>query len=286
VNTIHAPRLRGEAKHDAGTRQLLAVVFVFGLVRLTALAAVPVPQTQTPGEELRAAKLLEAALFARHASDEEWETLAGIYAQLETKYPNDAAIKNGYAEFLWNRGDERQAVDHWLSAEKIEPTNAAVLDHLGGSYLAAGDPRKAAGYFARAVRSSPDDADYHFSYANVAFLFRHELHDSAHPDSESVLTEALQQFSEASRLQPLNAEYARAYAEAFYTVAAPDWEKALAAWQHFFDLTPQKDFALLNLARVYLKLGRNEEARASLERIQGAEYGRLKGQMSRKLDGK
>ena len=200
--------------------------------------------------------------------------------RLPTRVPRsqvlrDAAVKNGHAEFLWSRGERRRAVDTWLAAEKLDPTNGVVLDHLGGSFLDAGDTRRGAGYYVRAVQSAPQNAAYHFSYANVAFLFRHELHDAAHPDSDAVLDEAMKQFSEAARLQPLNADYARAYAEGFYIVPKPDWPTALQAWQHFYEVSPQKDFALVNVARVQLKLGQKVEARATLARIQGAEYGRI-----------
>jgi len=284
VKTIHAPRLRAEAKHDAGNRQLLAIVLALLLVGQPARGAAPLPPPESPQAELRAAKLLETALDARHAGDQDWQKLENIYTDLEARYPGESAVRNSHAEFLWNKGEQRRAVDTWLAAEKLDPSDAVVLDHLGGSFLAAGDAKKAAGYFARAVESAPDNAGYHFSYANVAFLFRHELHDAIHPDSEAVLDEAMKQFSEAARLQPLNAEYARAFAEAFYTVSKPDWHAALQAWQHFYEVSARKDFALLNLARVHLKLGNKTEARASLARIQGTEYGRLKARLSEQID--
>ena len=285
MKTIHAPRLRGEAKHDAGHRQLLAIVVAFVLVWQSATAAVPLPPPESPQGELRAAKLLEAALFAGKSGAEDWEKLERIYTNLEAKYPNAAAIKNGHAEFLWSRGEQRRAVDTWLAAEKLEPNNGVILDHLGGSFLGAGEVKKAADYFVRAIQSAPENATYHFNYANVAFLFRHDLHDAAHPDSEAMIDEAMKQFAEAVRLQPLNAEYARAFAETFYIVPKPDWHAALQAWQHFYEISSQKDFALLNVARVQLKLGQKAEARASLERIQGAEYAGVKGRLNERAAG-
>ena len=215
----------------------------------------PPPPVPTAQEELRAAKLMEAALFARAAGKEDWDKMDGTFTVLEAKYPQDAAIKNGHAEFLWSIDERQRAVDAWLAAEKIDPGNATVLDHLAGCFFDAGNVKKAADYYRRATVSAPDDAAGHFSYANVLFLFRHELQDAAHPDGNAVLDEALRQFAEACRLQPLDANYARAFAETYYTMPAPDWHAALAAWQHFYDVSPQKDFALLNLARVHMKLG-------------------------------
>ena len=281
---IHAFQLRAEAKHDAGHRQLRAIALAVLLAALPAHAGVPLPPPPSALEELHAAKLVEAALFARKAGLEDWQKMERIYTDLEVKYPRDPAIWNGHAEFLWSIDERHRAVEAWLAAEKLDPANAAVLDHLGGSFLAAGEVKKSAGYYARAAASAPDNAAYHFAYANIAFLFRHDLHDATHPDSESVLNEALKQFSEAVRLQPLNADYARAFAETFYTISKPDWHAALQAWQHFHEISPQKDFAFINLARVQMKLGNKDEARASLAQVQGSEFARIKARLSERIE--
>jgi tetratricopeptide (TPR) repeat protein len=280
VKTIHAPRLRAEAKHDAGNRQLLATLAFCLFFWQSATAAVPLPAPPSPQEELRAAKLMEAVLSTGQTKPEDWEKLERIYTHLEAKYPDAASIKNGHAEFLSSRGERRRAVDTWLAAEKLDPNNGVILDHLGGSFLDVGEVKKAANYFVRAIQSSPENAKYHFNYANVAFLFRHELHDPAHPDSDSMSDEAMKHFAEAARLQPLNAEYARAFAETFYLLTKPDWHAALQAWQHFYDVSPLKDFASVNLARVQLKLGQKTEAQASLDRVQSPEFQALKARLS------
>ena len=253
-----------------------------GLLTLNAVPAAP-PET-TARDELRAAELMTAALFARDAGKEEMRKMEFIYAELTAKYPRDAAVKNACGEFLWSVGEPARAVEAWLAAEEIDPKSAVVLDHLGGSFLAAGNPKKAAGYYARATASAPDNATYHYNYANVAFLFRHELLDAARPDAAAMLHDALSHFAAATRLDPLNAEYARAYAETFYSVPNPDWRAALLAWQHFYEITPGKDFALLNLARVHMTLGNKPEARASLARIQSPEFDRLKTRLLERIE--
>ncbi|MDR3405458.1 MAG: hypothetical protein P4L99_23385 [Chthoniobacter sp.] len=260
----------------------MACVLLWGTAFLR--AAPPVPPPETPLGELHAAQLMETALLARQASPEEMQKLDHVFDELEAKYPRDAAIKNGHAEFLWSIGEPHRAVEMWLTAEKLDPRNAAVLDHLGGSSLAAGDVKSAAAYYARAVSSAPDNAAYHFSYANLVFLFRHDLHDTAHPESDSLLDEALQQFAEAARLEPLNANYARAFAETFYSMPKPDWREALKAWQHLSDISTQKDFALLNLARVHMKLGNKPEARASLAQVQDPKFDRLKTRLMERIE--
>ena len=175
-------------------------------------------------------------------------------------------------------------MSEWLAAEQIEPGNATVLDHLGGAFLAAGAVKKSAAYYGQAVASAPGNAAAQFSFANVLFLFRHQLLDARQPDAEAVLQRALGHFAAASRLEPLNADYARAYAETFYTMARPDWSAALAAWQHFLEVTPQKDFANTNLARVYMKLGQKTEARSRLNEIHGGDSARLKARLLERIE--
>jgi tetratricopeptide (TPR) repeat protein len=229
---------------------------------------------------------METALYARNAGPAELKKMERIYADLVAKYPKNAAVKNVQGEFYWNISDHKRAVETWLAAEKLDPNNAAVLDHLGGSFLAAGEPRKAAGYFSRALTNDPGNAFYHFNYANVAYLFRHDLLDTKHPDAAAVLRLALSHFAEAARLEPLNPEYARAYAETFYTIPDPDWRTALQAWQRFHDITPNKDSALLNLARVHIRLGQKTEAKETLARIQNPQLARIKAKLEESIDAK
>ena len=305
MSTFHASQLRAEVKHASRHRQLrrdtpiappafsripvrryagpiwLLLTVALLLLPIAASAAEP-----TLPDDVRAAELMETSLFARNAGPEDMRKMERIYADLVAKYPKDAAVKNVQGEFFWNINDHQRAVEAWLAAEKLDPNNAAVLDHLGGSFLAAGDPRKAAGYFTRALASAPDNAFYHFNYANVAYLFRHDLLDPKTPDANAVLRLALSHFAEASRLEPLNPEFARAYAETFYTIPDPNWRTALQAWQRFYDITPNKDSALLNLARVHLKLGNKTEARETLARIQSPQFDRIKNKMQEGIDTK
>lgn len=277
-------KLRRETKHDARNRQLPALALALLGAMFGAQAFAETPPAPTAQEELRAAKLLEAALFGRQSGAEEWRKLDIIYGELSAKYPRDAGVKNGYAAFLWSIGERARAVETWEMALEIEPKNAVVLDHLGGGYLAAGEVKKSAGYYARAVECAPQNAAYRFTLANVTFLFRHELLDATQPDEAAVLAKALSHFAEASRLDPLNPEYARAYAETFYSLPKPDWIAGLAAWHHFAEITPQKDFAQTNLARVYLKLGQKEAALACLAKVQSADFQRLKARLSERIE--
>ncbi|MGB8166316.1 MAG: hypothetical protein WCF18_02425 [Chthoniobacteraceae bacterium] len=261
------------------TRQLIAPVIAALMISVGSRGADNASREASVAEQLQAARLMQAALAAREAKPEEWRRLDETYADLVAKNPRDAAVRNAHGEFLWERGEQSRAVVEWEAAEQIDPRNSIVLEHLGSGALAAGEARKSAGYFARAVACDPSNAAYHFALANVQFLFRHELLDSVHPNETSLLTEALAHFAEATRLAPGNPEYAGAYAETFYSLPQPDWPAALSAWEHVQLINPQPDFALLHQARIHLKMGHPDAAKACLARIQSVENQKLKSKL-------
>lgn len=272
---------RREPRRDIRHRQLRPAGWAAAFLMLGPLATFLRAATPSTAEqELRAAKVLEIGVLARGAPLDEKNTLRRLYAELERKYPNDLAIKNGRAEFLWNIDDREEAAREWRAAAQLDPANAVVLNHLGGAYLAAGEVREAFHCFTRATAADPANPLYHFNLANVVFLFRHELAQT----EEKAFDLATLQFAEASKLAPADAEYARAYAEVFYSVPKPDWNVALQAWERFHQLTANKDFALLNLARIHMKLGQKDEARSCLAQIKGDQFTKLKTRLGQRID--
>ncbi|MDQ3623405.1 MAG: hypothetical protein M3463_13090 [Verrucomicrobiota bacterium] len=266
--------------HDAFYRQLtLCAVFA-------ALAGNVSPPPRSAAEEASATVELQAlagehsTLAAQPEHDERaWQNLEERYAALARKFPREVEVRARHGEFLWERGKQDLALREWEAARALQPRNAAVLNHLGGSQLAQGDPQAAYRYFLEATQAEPGRALYHYNLANVVCLFRHEL---GTPEDQA-LDFALAHFAEASRLAPLSPEYARAYAETFYMVSKPDWTKALGGWQKFMELTSQKEFALLNLARVHMKLGQGAQARACLAQIQNPAFDRLKTRLLERI---
>jgi tetratricopeptide (TPR) repeat protein len=281
----HALKLRGDVKRDPGKRQLLAltaVVFLVGAF-LPGLKG-QAPSSPTVADELRAARLMEFNLAAKNADPEEWRKLDKVYADMDVKYHHDPAVQNDWAQYLWARGEKRLAMEKWEAVTQTDPKNAPALSSLGNGYLERGEIKRAAACFTRASESAPAKASYHFDLANVVFMFRHDLLDTAAPDENRMIQRALGHFAEASRLEPLNVEYAKAYGDTFYYLQPPDWMSALAAWKHFLEITPYKDFAYSNLARVHMKLGQKAEARACLAQIQSPEFQRLKARLNERID--
>ncbi len=270
--------------HDVPTRQLIARCAVFLALAATPCRAADELRVPSASEQVQAAKLMQAALAASAAKPEDWRKLEETYAALVARYPRDATVLNARAEFLWEIGEQLRAVADWEQAERIDPKNPSILEHLGESALTLGDPRKAAAFFTRAVACDPGNSAGHFALANLWFLFRHELLEPTQTDEETLLNGALAHFSEAARLAPQNLDYARAYAETFYSLPKPDWSAALEAWRQVQRLMPEKDFGLCHLARVNLKMGHLDASRECLSKIQNPDYQQLRSRLQAQLE--
>ncbi len=198
--------------------------------------------------------------------------------------PSSAAVHFSYAEFYSDHGQLRPAITHWRLAQLLEPTNAMIANSLGGAYLHMGHAAQSAEQFQRAINYAGAVAAYHYNLGNVEFLLRHDLTAAWQIDNDTLLHRALAEFRAASRLSPNDMEYARSYAETFYGVPNANWMEADAAWKHVLELSPQGDFAYLQLARVSLKRGDKVQARQFLDQIRNPQHDGLKQKLRDQAD--
>src|SRR6266576_193497 len=210
--------------------------------------------------EIKAADKAAETLANPNVTGKERLRVEQIYYQLVRNNPQSVPAQNALAAFLWNNGKAEAAVEHWRTAQRLDPDNGEAANSLGGAYLRIGRVPEAARQFLLAVRSEGDNPDYHFDLGNVEFILRRDLTAAWKIDSAELLQRALFQFREASRLAPMDLEYARAYAETFYGMPNPDWKEAQVAWQHYLELSTNRNFAYLQLARVSLKRRKQAEA--------------------------
>jgi tetratricopeptide (TPR) repeat protein len=207
-----------------------------------------------------------------------------IYYQLVRDNPQSVPAQNALAAFLWKNGKAEAAVEHWRTAQRLEPENGEAANSLGGAYLKMGRVPEAARQFLLAVRSESDNPDYHFDLANVEFVLRGDLTAAWKIDSAELLQRALFQFREASRLAPTDLEYARAYAETFYGMPNPDWKEAQVAWQHYLELSTDRNFAYLQLARVSLKRHKKAAALSFLAKVSDSSYSQVKEKLRKQAE--
>jgi tetratricopeptide (TPR) repeat protein len=207
-----------------------------------------------------------------------------MYYQLVRDNPHSVPAQNALAAFLWKNGKAEAAIEHWRTAQRLDPKNGEAANSLGGAYLKMYRFPEAAAQFLLAVSSEGDNAAYHFDLANVEFLFRQDLTAAWKIDSAELLQRALFQFREASRLAPTDLEYARAYAETFYGMPNPDWKEAQVAWQHYLELSTNRNFAYLQLARVSLKQNKKAEALSFLDKISDPRFSEVKEKLRKQAE--
>ena len=234
--------------------------------------------------EIKAAHKAAEALANPNATAKERLRVEQIYYQLVRDNPQSAPAQNALATFLWKHGKAEAAIEHWRTAQRLQPENGETANSLGGAYLRMGRVREAAQQFLFAVRSESDNPDYHFDLGNVEFVLRHDLTAAWKIDSAELLQRALFEFREASRLAPMNLEYARAYAETFYGMPNPDWKEAQVAWQHYLELSTDRNFAYLQLARVSLKQHKKAAALSFLDKISDASYSEVKEKVRKQAE--
>jgi tetratricopeptide (TPR) repeat protein len=236
--------------------------------------------------ELREANKAAGALANPNVTAKERLRVEQMYYQLVRDNPQSVPAQNALAAFLWENGGAEAAIEHWRTAQRLEPENGETANSLGGVYLRMGRVREAAEQFLLAVRSESDNPDYHFNLGNVEFVLRQDLTAAWKIDSAELLQRALFQFREASRLAPMNVEYARAYAETFYGMPNPDWKEAQVAWQHFLELSPNRNFAYLQLARVSVRQHKKAEALSFLDKISDSSraYSEVKEKLRRQAE--
>ena len=234
--------------------------------------------------EIKAAHKAAEALANPNVTAKERLRVEQIYYQLVRDHPQSVPAQNALAAFLWKNEDPEAAVEHWRTVQRLEPKNAEAANSLGGAYLRIGRVREAAEQFLLAVRSESDNPDYHFDLGNVEFVLRRDLTAAWKIDSAELLQRALFQFREASRLAPTDVEYARAYAETFYGMPSPDWKEAQAAWQHYLELSTNRNFAYLQLARVSLKQRKKAEALSFLDKISDPSFSQIKEKLRKQAE--
>jgi len=234
--------------------------------------------------QLKGAQKAAEALADPNVTIKERLRVEQIYCQLARDNPQSAPAHNVLARFLWENGKPETAIEHWRTAQRLEPDNATTASGLGGAYLRMGRIKDAARQFLLAVRSESNNPVYHFDLANVEFLFRHDLAPAWRTDSEELSERALLQYREASRLAPTDREFARAYAETFYAMPNPDWKEAQVAWQHYLELSTNRNFAYLQLARVSLKRNQKAEALSFLDKISDSRFSEVKEKLRKQAE--
>jgi len=203
------------------------------------------------------------------------EAVKQSYQKFLHANPKHVRAMIAYGSFLEDIQEEAEGVQWWLKARDLDPKNAAVRNNLANHYSHSGEPKRAIEEYEAAIQIQPSEPVYHFNLGNTLYLFRRDAVALKGGTEAEMLERALECFRKARDLEPGNYDYATAYAETFYGLKNPNWQRAIEGWEYCFqlDLTPlQRDQVHTHLARVNLRLGKTAKAKAYLERVQSEQF--------------
>ena len=238
-------------------RQLAAVsrgAFVLALLLVAGCRAFRCPKASD--EAIASARQL--SLQGMAARDQgRWEQAESLYAEAVGQCPRDERARCGYAESLWQRGEQVQAVAHMEEAVRLSGHDPERLVQLGNMYLARGELTRAAAQAERAVAANRELAS--------AWALRGKV-----LQSQGSRTEALASFHRALTLQQQYPEVQLALSNIYCEQGRP--QRALTTLQSLADSLPPDRVPVEVLVQQGLalrQLGRHHDAARSLAQAAG-----------------
>lgn len=175
-----------------------------------------------------------------------------------------------YGKMLRDIGQRKEANNAFIRANRLDGNLAVVKQQIGNFLAEEGEASLALAYYISAAELAPNEPIYAYQVGEVLYTFHDKLIAEGAIDAATAEAQMQEAFARAHQLDPSNRKLTQRYAESFYDVTAPDWNRALLLWRALEGSARdpvERDWARLQEARVLLKLGRREEARATLDAI-------------------
>ena len=220
--------------------------------------------------------LAEVAKKSTHAEVEDlraqFQELMFNYDDYLKKYPEVAAGYVSYAMLLSQPVvDQRKlAAAMLLKANALDPNLPLVKNQLGNYLAEEGRPLDALNYYLAAVQLAPTEALYHYQIGVLLTEGRAEFLKSG-AWTRATLDQGMQDgFEQATALAPGNVAYAYRYGESFYDLERPEWSAALVFWRALeakVTSSLEKETIRLHQANVLVQQQKFAEALAVLEAV-------------------
>ncbi len=214
------------------------------------------------GEELQAQEdnlqPAEVNLWKAHM-----RRLEGDYKHFLNDHPDHARAMVAFGSLLYDQHREEEGIRWWEKALVADPREAYAYNSLANDYGHNGQADKALRYYQKAIDLEPTEPVFRFNWATTCQMFRKESRAVYGWNVDEIFRHSMEQFRAARDLVPQDFDMASTYAETFYMVPKPDWNEAYAGWQFCLKQTlddDQRQFVYAHLARVCVRMGRNDEA--------------------------
>ena len=198
------------------------------------------------------------------------EQLTVEYESLIRDNPKFAPGYASYGYMLWKISLRKQAVAILLKANQLDPDIPLVKNELGNYLAEEGKPLEALNYFLSAVNLEPTEPLYHYQLGTLLYEARDDFLKSGQWSRASIDHSMQEAFRHAAELAPERIEFTYRYAESFYDTQDPDWAAALKAWQGLEaqgKSDVERQTMRLHQANVLTYMGKRESALKMLETV-------------------
>jgi len=172
---------------------------------------------------------------------------------------------------LLARIEERKASRAiFMQANKLDPNIAVVKNQLGNYLVEEARYKEALPYYLAAIELEPREPLYHYQLGVLLTEFMdYFLRDRLY-DRKTIEGQMQKAFLRASELDPDSWAYAYRYAESFYDLENPDWDKAISHWSSLEERARpgiERQTVQLHEANILIKQRRFLAARDILEEV-------------------
>lgn len=212
--------------------------------------------------------------------------LASAYASLLHEYPENTTLLLHYGKFLRLVGEDARAADTFKRVLALDDSVAVAYQQLGNIHAENGRYKEAWPLFQSCIKLAPDVALYQYQMGEFIHVF-HQLMEAdgllRPAESDKRMQEA---FANAVKLDPGSETLLWRYAQSFYDVHQPDWQKALSAWESAAAATkdPLKEPTLrMHKIRCLIELGQTQQAQALLEKPAPPSFDSIREDLRKRL---
>jgi tetratricopeptide (TPR) repeat protein len=248
---------------------------------LLALAVVCPARADTLAEKnLREIVTRQKQVFARAASekehlDEAWlrgelQSVISSYDILIQKSPDFAAGFAAYGLLLAQVGMSREAAGMLMKANQLDGEIPLVKNEIARLLAEDGKIPEALPWLTAAVDLDPQEPLYHYHLGKLLVEGRDDLIATGQFTRPSLDKTMLAAFQRAATLAPDKFAYAYRAAEAYYDLAEPKWEDALAAWSALETRAQpgiEQQTIRLHAANVLIKQGKTDHAKILMDTV-------------------
>jgi len=248
---------------------------------LLALAVVAPAQSETMAERSlkeivsRQKNVMARAEADKEHLDEAWlrgelQSIISSYDILIQKSPDFAAGFAAYGLLLAQVGMTREAAGMLMKANQLDGEIPLVKNEIARLLAEDGKVPEALPWLTAAVDLDPQEPLYHYHLGKLLTEGRDDLIATGQFTRESLDKAMLAAFQRAAALAPDNFGYAYRSAEAYYDLAEPKWDDALAAWSALEARAKpgvEQQTIRLHAANVLIKQGKIDHAKVLLASV-------------------